>query len=214
MIRSFSRKCLAVVLLLIFVSETVFATPVSTLIMPSDEVFSFKMLIAEEAHMVCDELDMDVRIPANTMVSFTTEQSISSKTAKPNMEIPLRVAYDVIIDGQVVIPAGSMATGLVIEAKKAKIFGKPGYLSIGVERIEMSRGFIPMSSRDFTDQGDSRAAIAWVCFGVSLIILWPLVFVPFFVKGTEAEIPAGTRISAYTAGDYTPRTISSPIENN
>ena len=33
-------------------------------------------------------------------------------------------------------------------------------------------------------------------------------------KQIEAEIPAGTRISAYTAGDYTPRTISSPIENN
>ena len=210
MVHSFSRKSIATVLLLLFVSETVFSAPVSTatLDISSIDHFTFGMLISEEAHLVCDELNKDVAIPQNTQVTFTTEQNLSSKTALVGMEIPLRVAYDVIIDGQVVIRSGSIATGRVIEAKKARIFGKPGYLSICVERIEMSGGSIAVSSREFTDEGESKAGLAWVCFGVSFFILWPLIFVPFFIKGREAESPAGTRLSAYTVSDYVPQSFS------
>lgn len=205
--RTFTHKFLSALLLVTFISETCFIAPaLAAMNLPYEEfgLEKIEMLISENAHLACDEIGMDIQIPVNTMVSFATEIDLTSKTATTGMEVPLRVVYDVIIDGQVVIPAGSAAIGRVLEAKKAKIFGKPGHLAIGVESISMQDGFIPMHGSDTIADGDSRAVVSWVCFGVSFIILWPLIFVPFCIKGKQAEIAAGTRLSAYTGGQVSP----------
>lgn len=202
MATSFTKRLISACLFILFIGEIVFITPAgaaTTMNLPIEDFFSVDMVIEEGAHLYCEDLDVDVQIPSNTMVTLSTENKLSSKNAIAGSEVALRVAYDVVIEGTVVIPAGAMATGRVLEAKKAKIFGKPGYLSIGVESISVDGRSIPVSGPEMSDKGESKSAISWVCFGISFIILWPLLFVPFCIKGQEAEIPAGTKLTAYTS---------------
>ena len=73
---------------------------------------------------------------------------------------------------------------------------------MAVESLIMPNGNdIKISANELNNQGDSKAAVAWVCFGVSLIILWPLIFVPFLIKGKDAEINANTTVEAFTTSD-------------
>lgn len=145
------------------------------------------------------ELTEYVTLKAGTPVTLQTTQQISSQYAMAGQSIDFRVVYDVSVDGKVVIPAGSVAKGTVVNAQKPKMFGKPGIISIQVKSVQAADGQqISLSSNTQMREGDNKKALAWILFGVSLIILWPLIFVPFFLKGKNAEIPQGMNIDANT----------------
>lgn len=140
-----------------------------------------------------------IKVPSNTPITLRTTKNISAKEVKKGADIDLRVVYDVRVDGKIVIPAGAIAKGKVSFAQKPKMWGKPGKIEIVVEELRMNDTVISLNSAPYTEEGESRATSAWIWFGVSLIILWPCIFVPFFLKGRDAVISIGTTIDAYTS---------------
>ena len=75
-------------------------------------------------------VEQTVVLKAGTVIPLETINVIKSDNATVGRTIDLRVTRDVDVDGQTVIPAGSIAKGQVTRSEKAKGLGKAGFLEI------------------------------------------------------------------------------------
>ncbi len=141
-----------------------------------------------------------ITLKAGTPITVSFIQNMSPETVSNGQSIDFRVAYDVKVNGKVVIAAGAMAKGMVTKAEKRKMFGKPALIEVQLKSVLAADDqLIPLTSMPMQRQGNDKKTIAWVCFGVSLLILWPLIFVPFLIKGDNVEVVTGTNMEATIA---------------
>lgn len=132
-------------------------------------------------------------IPLKTPIRFTLDTAISTKTAVTGNQFQLKVAEDLVINGGVVIPAGTPATGEIIHAQKASVFGKAGELLLAIRYIDLNgqkirmRSFQPYQGKDVT-----RAAMG-ASFAIGMFAA--------FIHGGEIEMPANTPVQALVAAE-------------
>ena len=129
-----------------------------------------------------------------SMVQLRTTEAVHSRDVQSHTfgeRVDFEVAKDVVIDGQVVIAAGTQAWGFLGQASQAPgRFFTRGYLQIMVEGTRAVTGeIVPLSGslevageNPFGDDGGGGCA--------GLLLLGP------FVKGNDAEVQRGTYISA------------------
>lgn len=133
----------------------------------------------------------ELSIPDGTELTVVNTEEISSKTAVEGDPLTFKVDEDVTVNGRVVIAKGTIAKGVVSDAKKSGRMGKAGTLSIRIEstttvddqkiKLRASKG----------KEGDDKTGTT-----VALVVLFgPL---GFLKKGKNAKIKEGTRIKAYT----------------
>ena len=136
---------------------------------------------------------------SGTMIELETIDNVNSKTVGQGQDVMFRVLRDVEVDDQVVIEGGSTAYGKVTEQNKAKGLGKPGQLSVRVERVMAVDGsMIYVSGDNLNREGEDKKGTAIACIVVGLFVLGLLFWIGFLVKGGEAVIPSGTRTMART----------------
>jgi hypothetical protein len=64
-------------------------------------------------------------VAAGTALPITLEQALSTKTAQPEQAVAARLAEDVVVDGDVLLPAGSEVRGHVVTAvRSGRVKGK------------------------------------------------------------------------------------------
>jgi hypothetical protein len=122
---------------------------------------------------------------ANSLIPLRFAETVSSDVSKPGTTIRMEVTDDINVDDAVLIPAGSVAIGEVIDAQAARAFGKAGKLVVSARRIQVGQREIKLHS-NLGSAGRSQVAAA--------------LFVPF-IHGKQAVIPADTEVVAKTAGD-------------
>jgi hypothetical protein len=123
-------------------------------------------------------------LPANTPISLQIDDTLVSGVSIPGSTFRMLVTDDVRIEGEVVIPAGSVAFGEVVDSKKAGMLGKAGVLVLSARYIHL-------------DQRDIRLHSALGAAGDSMIAA--ALFVPF-IRGKNATVSQGTRVVVRTAG--------------
>jgi hypothetical protein len=96
----------------------------------------------------------------------------------------MQVTDDIMVDDKVVIPAGTMAFGEVIDSQKAGMLGKAGVLVLSARYVHL-------------DQRDIRLHSALGAAGASNTAA----FVVPFLRGTDATIEQGTRVVVRTVND-------------
>jgi hypothetical protein len=133
-----------------------------------------------------DEPVPTVMLAANSLVPLRMLETISSDTAQRGQRFRLEVTDDINVDSVVVIPAGSIAYGEVIDAAKARMLGKPGELSVSARFVTVGDRQIRLRA-SFGNSGKSNMATA-------------LLFNPF-VHGRQMVIPADTELVAKLAVD-------------
>ena len=72
-----------------------------------------------------------VTLPAQTLVKVALNQTVDSGTAQVGDRIVYRITEDVMVDGRVVIPAGTTSVATVTEVTAAGRLGKDGARSPG-----------------------------------------------------------------------------------
>lgn len=77
-----------------------------------------------------------ITVPAGTTLSVRLGRSLSSKTCKPGDSFPATVRSSVVVGGKTVIPAGSSATGKVLDAKKQGAF--KGEADLALELVSVT----------------------------------------------------------------------------
>jgi hypothetical protein len=133
-----------------------------------------------------------IALQAGSPIQLELTETISSKTIFEGQTVNFSVKNDLIQNNLLLVRAWEQVTGKVVKAEKARELGKEGQLHIKVEYVTATDGQnIPMSGNIYKD-GENRSAES---IGIAALIFWPALF----MKGKEAEIPAGSVFVAETS---------------
>lgn len=132
---------------------------------------------------------MAIRLAANTPVEMALNSGLSSKANATGEKFSLTVTQDVRADGQIVIPKGSRAVGLITYAKGNGSFGKSGKMELAFKYVELNGKQIPLEGT-FYQEGEGNTA------GTVGAVLAAGVIGGFVVKGHSANFVAGRDFSA------------------
>jgi hypothetical protein len=137
-------------------------------------------------------------LPEGTAVAVQLADSVGTRDAKAGDRFPLRLAAPVIVDGQVVLPAGTPGSGHVVQASGPGLGGKGAKLVVSADDLTVGGGTVPLGGMQLTGTGKDHSTAADLASLGGWISL-PLGFVGFAVTGGGIEIPAGTNAAAKVA---------------
>ena len=140
---------------------------------------------------------------AGTEINMRTRTELSSRTNRVGERFELEVADAVTLNGQVVIPAGSVAVGEVTRVRRKGMWGRRGILETRLMYVRVGDRQIRISGAA-GDRG--RAGTAGVVASIALVPL-----AGFFVTGTSAVIAPQTPTVGYTEEDM-PVVFAGPVE--
>lgn len=132
---------------------------------------------------------------AGTPISMRTSVNLTTKGKKLRAgdRVPLEVGEAVMMNGQVVIPAGSPGMGEITTVRNKGMWGKSGGITARVLYVRVGDRQIRLSGT-FDDRG--KTGTVGVVAAVALIPV-----AGFFTTGTSAEIPSGSAVSAFLDED-------------
>ncbi|RYF93758.1 MAG: hypothetical protein EON95_07825 [Caulobacteraceae bacterium] len=130
--------------------------------------------------------------PKNTPVIVALAEPLGSNTNKPGDRFAIPLAEPLVVDGQVLIPAGTRGVGEVVHSAPSGLGGRSGELLLAARYLELGETRIPLKAFQFAAVGrDTTMGSLWA-MGL--------------VKGGQIIVPAGARGSAKLAADFTPAT--------
>jgi len=130
-----------------------------------------------------------IAIAPGTEVIVKTLDLLSSQTAKLGDHFPVEVSRDVLVDNQVVIPAGTRGSGTVVFARKKGTMGKSGALDVRVDYVDLPSGRVKLKASDNlrgTNRGNSALGVSLAFGGLFALA----------VHGDDISMPAGTEMLA------------------
>lgn len=127
-------------------------------------------------------LQIGTRIPLRLLDELSTKRTPRGQTFR------LEVAEDIVVSGQLVIPAGTIAVGEVTRSDAKGAFGKSGKLEARVLYLEMSGRTVRMSGMlgAAGQGGTTETVLTAVAAGLFA----------FAITGKSAVIPVGTPLAA------------------
>jgi hypothetical protein len=158
-------------------------------------------------------------VPAGTAIEVAFLDGVSSKSSRAGDGFRARVTKDVVQDGIVVIPAGSVVVGSVTEAVALKKIGGKAKLALAFNKLELTSGRSAPISASFAETGKSEtgkdaSTIGGATAGGAVLgrmlskgdrgkgtVLGAIVgaaagtAIASKTKGEEVDIPAGTAIT-------------------
>lgn len=144
-------------------------------------------------------------LPAKTPVYLRFKSTVGSKLSKSGDAFAYTLSEDVLVDGIVVLAAGTAGTGKIVHAKKGGGSGSGGELVLSPGSLELGEESIRLRSLRIIGNGKDRYGLA------SAIGLAPLVGpLGFLVKGNELEYGLDHIAEALTAEDHVFRVESLP----
>lgn len=139
-----------------------------------------------------------------TPLRLSLAAPMSSKAAKIGDPVSFRVADPVLVDGMVVIPRGAAVEGKVTQSRKSGAMGRPGELSVSVDRLFLSDSTsVPLRGRQQSAkgvQGTVQYPSGFKGFD-NLLVMPAWLVVSVLVKGSEAAAPIGTIVTSYLDGN-------------
>lgn len=99
---------------------------------------------------------IEVVVPAGTLVDVEFEDSLSSATSVLGERFQSRVVADVSVDGERVIPAGSMVFGSVTEVVPQKKIGGQARIALSFDRLELPSGESVAMQASFAEAGQKQ----------------------------------------------------------
>lgn len=128
-------------------------------------------------------------LKSGTRVELESIETVYARKVDVGDRIRFKVTSDVRRGDDVLIPRGSIADGIVTEAKKSSIAGTKGRLSINVRSLTLEDGTNVPLLGEVRISGKNRTPASVI----SAIFVWPCIF---FVTGTKAVMPTGYNVDA------------------
>lgn len=135
-----------------------------------------------------------VTVKGGTIVPLQAVKQVKAADVNEGETVDFRVVTDIIVDNNIAIPQGTIARGVVNEAKKSSLAGTKGRLVININNLILSSGQqIYFSNTAARIYGKNRTPLAVV----TGLFVWPCIFIP----GTKAVMPQGYEIQAVVAAN-------------
>lgn len=87
-------------------------------------------------------------IPANTTIAVQLTETVSSKKAVANQRIKAKIASDVVVNGDIVLPKGAMAAVYVEKVQCGGDSSKPASLWLRLDAIAVDGRAYPVTARN------------------------------------------------------------------
>lgn len=126
-----------------------------------------------------------IYIPKKTMLNVELIEPANSKTHKKNQQVEFKTTENLIINGVVVIPKGTVGMGYVYEVQKAGGFGRKGVLRIAGKEIKTLNNVSVPLRKGLEGKGKTDGGAVAVAAAVSLVG-------GLFMKGSNINYPAST----------------------
>ena len=139
-----------------------------------------------------------VVIPAGTVVYGEIEEEVTSRkrdTALGDL-VRAHVWRDVVVDGAVVIKAGTPMVVNVSDLDRARIVGRKGNIELNAVSVQAVDGTEVPLIGGYDKSGKGRKALSLSLFA---LVAWPLIF----IKGKHARLEAGTIFDSAVRTDVT-----------
>lgn len=148
------------------------------------------LLLLGFMHMpfTADAQTKTVMLKTGTQVELKSVKTIMAREVEIGDNVKFEVVSDVKQSGNLLIPAGTMADGVVTEAKKSSLAGTKGKLCIDIKNLTLSDGTKVPLTGNVRVSGKNRTPLA-VITGV---FIWPCIFIP----GTKAVLTEGYNTTA------------------
>ena len=135
-----------------------------------------------------------VTVKAGTIVPLQSVKQVKAADVTEGETVDFQVISDVVVDGCIAIPKGTLAKGVVFEAKKSSLAGTKGRLVITISNVILPSGEqIFFSNTAARVYGKNRTPLAVI----TGLFVWPCIFIP----GTKAVMPEGYEVQAVVAAN-------------
>ena len=126
-----------------------------------------------------------------TTIEIASTKEMGSKLNQTGEIAHFEVQKEVLVNGEVIIPAGAKVTGTVTKSKRAKMAGTNAKFELGVDYLELPNGnLIKVSSQRALDNMEDKQPL----------VIGAAVFInPLFLlfKGKDVTMPVGTIFEVY-----------------
>lgn len=139
----------------------------------------------------------DISLPAGTLVRVELSEGLSPRTAEKDQPVVMALRDDLVVEGRLVAPRGSLVEGHVADVKPPRSFGRAAEVKIafealrplGPERVPL---FLGERAKEAASTDKEVMAAAGASF-LGLVVLGPVgLATGFLVRGGVEELPAGT----------------------
>lgn len=140
------------------------------------------------------------RVPAGTPVRIELVAAVGTKTHKAGDTFALRLAQPLVVNGQIVLPAGTPGVGEVVDASKPGFGSKAAKLVLAARSLTRGGVNIPLQALQMAAVGKGAskeveaAGVAGMAFG-------PLGLATLAMKGGQVTVPAGAQAIAKLSSD-------------
>ena len=142
-------------------------------------------------------------LPALTPVEVEILTPLSSDSARVGGLFALRLHRPIEQDGAVVVPAGTLGVGEVVEAKRAHGSGAPGVLILAADYLELGGRQLRLRSLRLTKVGaDAVGAVNRQAERAMGAAAAPVALLNLGTRGADVAVEAGAVAEAQTAEDF------------
>ncbi len=137
-----------------------------------------------------------------TPVKLRALRTISSADAHPNDTVGFEVIYDVLLNGFLVIPRGSVAQATITAVHKKRRMGRGGKLSLRLDSIRLRTGQTVALRSVKEVRGGGHKTVMATGMAVTALAFYPAAPALLFVHGQESVLLQGTEVTAYVHGNF------------
>lgn len=141
-------------------------------------------------------------VPNGTPILVEITDLVSTKTAVRDDMFNLKLSTPIELNGEIIIPAGTIGKGQVVDSGKPRIGGGSAQLVIAARYLEYKGQRIPIRGLKLDVGGHDRSNASVGLSSIGLLAGPAGGFAGFFVSGGHMEVPAGTLANAKLGADY------------
>lgn len=132
---------------------------------------------------------------AGSLVAVRLTDTLVASKVRPGDTFALTLAAPMIVDGQVLLPAGAPGVGHIVQSSGPGLGGKGAKLVVSADYLAAPGGRVPLQGMQLTGTGKDKSLMADLA-SLGGWVSMPLSLVGFAVTGGDIEIPAGTTAAA------------------
>jgi PEGA domain len=140
-------------------------------------------------------------IEDGTPIKLRLTRNLSSATDKTGDTVDFEILEDVSVQGVIIAPRGGVAWATITDAQPKRRMGRGGKLDVNIDTLRLKDGEkIPLRAVKDNKGGGHVGAMTGAMVATS-IVFFPAAPLFLFMHGKDIDIPKGTEVTAYVAGN-------------
>jgi hypothetical protein len=136
-----------------------------------------------------------------TPVKLRLTRNLSSASEKKGDTVDFEVVEDLNVSGVLVIPRGSTAWATITEAQPKRRMARGGKLDVNIDTVRLKDGEKVALRAVKENKGGGHVGAMTGAMVATGIVFFPAAPLFLFMHGKDINIPKGTEITAYIAGN-------------